>query len=130
MRHRQAEHPAVFRLITGSNVVGRCTGKSAGLAPLRIFPTEAKRYAAAAEAALKTVTLPNLAIAHRNYVSALALAPWHAEWWRQLAMVDELLGSAGAAVAALQFYLLAEPDAPDRPGIERRLKYLQQASNQ
>ena len=27
---------AVFRLITNSNLVGSCTGRSAGLAPLRI----------------------------------------------------------------------------------------------
>src|SRR5258708_3891658 len=30
---------AVFRLITSSNLVGCCTGKSAGLAPLRILST-------------------------------------------------------------------------------------------
>src|SRR5437764_1257938 len=30
---------AVFRLITSSNLVGCWTGRSAGLAPLRIFPT-------------------------------------------------------------------------------------------
>src|SRR3984893_2147013 len=29
---------AVLRLITSSNVVGCCIGRSAGLAPLRIFP--------------------------------------------------------------------------------------------
>src|SRR5438874_402153 len=29
---------AVFILMTNSNVVGCCTGRSAGLAPLRIFP--------------------------------------------------------------------------------------------
>src|SRR5262252_4962444 len=29
---------AILRLITSSNVVGCCTGRSAGLAPLRIFP--------------------------------------------------------------------------------------------
>ena len=29
---------AVLRLMTSSNLVGCCTGKSAGLAPLRIFP--------------------------------------------------------------------------------------------
>jgi len=30
---------AVLRLTTSSNLVGRSTGRSAGLAPLRIFPT-------------------------------------------------------------------------------------------
>src|SRR5438067_1070108 len=37
---------AVFRLITKSNVVGRSTGRSAGLAPLRILSTweAARRY--------------------------------------------------------------------------------------
>jgi hypothetical protein len=32
---------AVFRLITSANVVGYSTGRSAGLAPLGSFPTEA-----------------------------------------------------------------------------------------
>src|SRR6202035_4383679 len=31
---------AVLRLTTSSKVVGCCTGRSAGLAPARIFPTE------------------------------------------------------------------------------------------
>jgi hypothetical protein len=32
---------AVFRLITSAHVAGCSTGRSAGLAPLRSFPTEA-----------------------------------------------------------------------------------------
>jgi hypothetical protein len=37
-RHIDAERLAVLRLMTNSNLVGRATGKSAGLAPLRMLP--------------------------------------------------------------------------------------------
>jgi hypothetical protein len=38
-RHGKAQPLAVLRLITKSNLVGCRTGRSAGFAPLRIFPT-------------------------------------------------------------------------------------------
>ncbi len=66
----------------------------------------------------------DLAVARREYANALALAPWWADVWFNLAKVDEQLGSTADVRRDLTWYLRAAPDAPDRDQIRRQIEAL------
>lgn len=106
-------------------VLDRAIAVALAMRPPPPIPAEASRQVALADAGVGAGTQRDLATAHREYVSALAQAPWWADCWRKLAALDERLGSAAAARVALQYYLRAAPDAPDRAAMEQKIAELQ-----
>jgi tetratricopeptide (TPR) repeat protein len=95
------------------------------LHPPPAVPADAKTHTAAALKIVQSAkTKADLAAARLEYQSALALAPWWADVWFNLAALDEQLGADGEASFALETYLRSAPDAPDKDRIEKKLEEL------
>jgi tetratricopeptide (TPR) repeat protein len=96
------------------------------LHPPPAVPAEANTHATAALKTIQTAkTKADLAAARLEYQSALALAPWWADAWFNLAALDEQLEAYGDARFALETYLRAAPDAPDKDRIQKKIDELQ-----
>jgi hypothetical protein len=89
------------------------------------IPDAAAKHALAAQNAVKGAkTIDDLRTARQEFQNALALAPWWADAWVDLSLVDEQVQSAAAARRDLAWYLRAAPDAPDRAAVERKMNEL------
>ena len=107
-------------------VVDRAIDVALRTRPRPAVPADAARHAAAALAKIKTATTKDdLMAARRDYLKALALAPWWANAWFNLAVLNEQIGAAAAAAQDLERYLRSAPEAADRPAIEQKVARLQ-----
>ena len=75
-------------------------------------------------------TRDDLMAARLDYLSALAIAPWWADAWFNLAVLNEQIGAPTAAAQDLKFYLRSAPEAADRQTIEQKIARLQPSNAQ
>ena len=96
------------------------------MSPRPAIPAEAARHVDAAAAKIKAAkTREDLEVARLDYLNTLAIAPWWADAWFNLAALDEHLGSFASAAADLGFYLRAAPNAPDAGNVQKKIGELQ-----
>ncbi len=123
--YTEALQKRVTRFDAIPDVVDRAIDAALRMRPAPPIPEAAKQHAAAAEATIRSAKVrADLAVARREYANALALAPWWADVWFNLAKVDEQLGSTADVRRDLTWYLRAAPDAPDRDQIRRQIEAL------
>jgi tetratricopeptide (TPR) repeat protein len=77
------------------------------------IPEEALRYMVRGEAKVKAGGAGSYEGAAREMEKAVALAPWFADGYYNLAAVQEKAGRFGRAIQDLRLYLAAAPDAPN-----------------
>jgi tetratricopeptide (TPR) repeat protein len=107
-------------------LVERAIDVSFKLRPRPAVSPDAIKHASSAVAAVKSAKgKQDFEGAQWEYQNALALAPWWANAWYNLAALDEQLDDVDGARFALQSYLRAAPEAPDRATVGMRLQNLQ-----
>lgn len=82
--------------------------------PAPATPEEAKRFLARGKAAFRDAKEPkDFSDAADEFKKALLYAPWLAEGYYNLGIIQDKAGQYGDAMQSLNFYLLAAPNAPD-----------------
>jgi len=90
--------------------------------PAPVVPPEAQDFARTAETDLNDAkTATDFANAAREYCKALLLAPWVAEFYFNLGVVQEKSAQLTEAKSSFGFYLLASPDAQDAGAVRKRI---------
>jgi hypothetical protein len=84
------------------------------------LPEEALRYMVRGEAKVKAGGAGSYEGAAREMEKAVALAPWFADGYYNLAAVQEKAGRFGQAVRNLRLYLAAAPDAPNATAVRAK----------
>jgi hypothetical protein len=108
-----------------SPAIERAIDVALKIKPRPAIPPEATQHAEAAVAKIKSAkTREDLDVARLEYKNAVALAPWWADAWFNLAALDEHLDANSAAAADLAFYLRASPNAPDAASIQSKIDRL------
>jgi hypothetical protein len=112
----------VTRLRDVGDIVDRAIDVALRMTPPPTIPDGARRHADAAVAAIKAATSKTgFAVARRDYQDALAAAPWWADGWLNLSLVDAQVGTTADVRQDLVWYLRAAPDAADRDAIQRKI---------
>ena len=107
------------------DVVNRAIDDALILNPPPAVPAGANSHAAAALKIIESAkTKADLGAARQEYQAALALAPWWADAWFNLATLDEQIAAWEEAQFALQTYLRAAPNAPDKDRIQKKIEEL------
>ena len=82
--------------------------------PPPAVPEEAERYMARGRAAVKSATsAKDFAEAANEFSKALRIAPWLAEGYYNLGVVQDKAGRYQDAIRNIKLYLVAAPNAPD-----------------
>jgi tetratricopeptide (TPR) repeat protein len=90
--------------------------------PAPAVPSEAQDFARTAEAeANQAKTAADLVKASGDYRKALLLAPWVAEFYFNLGVIQEKSGQLAEAKSNFGFYLLAAPEAQDAAAVRKRM---------
>jgi hypothetical protein len=112
----------VTRLEAIPDVVDRAIDVAIRMRPAPVIPESAQKHASVAVEAIKDAkTKTDFAIARREYANALVQAPWWADAWMNLSLVDEQVGSSADVRRDLTWYLRAAPSAPDRASVEGKI---------
>lgn len=102
--------------------------------PPPAIPEEAIRHMAEGKAAFKMARhSSNYEEAEKSFLKAANLAPWWAPPYYNLALTKEKQRSFSEAISCLNYYLLAEPEAPDVGAVKEKiyeLKYLEERKEQ
>ncbi len=86
------------------------------------IPEQARRYFIVGETIVKSAKSPaEEAPAVDSFQKALAIAPWWADAYYDLATAQELAGSYDDAQASLELYILTGPDAKDARAAQDRI---------
>ncbi len=103
---------------------------AAKLKPPPAVPEDARRFAIRGQTAARDAKRESDYVeAAQEIGKALRLAPWWADSYFNLAIVQEKAGQYAAAMRSLKLYLLAAPDAPDAAKVKDQiyaLEYLQE----
>lgn len=92
------------------------------LDPAPAIPEEAVRHAARAEAFLKAASsYDETSKAFEEFEAALRLAPWWADAWFNLGIAQKGSGDPAAAIDSLKMFMLAAPDDPATPQVQREV---------
>jgi hypothetical protein len=115
----------VTRMNEIPDVVDRAIDIAIKMRPTPAIPEDARRHAAAAADRINQVRIKaDFAVARRDYADALAVAPWWADVWVNVSIVDEQLGNPADVRRDLVWYLRANPDAPDQAEVRRKIDAL------
>ena len=94
--------------------------------PPPAIPQEAMRHAAYAETALQEAkNQGDLFSSITEWRKALRAAPWWADAYYNFSLVLEKAGETAHAAQALEYYLLARPNAPDAQAVQMKIYALQ-----
>lgn len=92
------------------------------LDPPPVVPPEAERHMVWGQTAVKQVqSMVEYNLALSQFGKAVHLAPWWAEAYFNLAVVQEKAGLDEQAIRHLKLYLLAAPNAKDQPEVQRKI---------
>lgn len=117
------------RITTAPDLVNRAVDMALTMTPVPVVQEAARKHAIAASSEIRSAkSKGDFAKARTEYLQALAAAPWWADAWFNLAMLDEQIGNYSEAKFCLDSYLRAAPSAPDRDTIEQKIKDLQAKS--
>ncbi|HUN53954.1 MAG TPA: hypothetical protein VMU29_02230 [Smithella sp.] len=87
--------------------------------PAPMIPEEAMRHMARGKAAFKDAKdVKDFSEAAEEFKEALLAAPWLAEGYYNLGIVQDKAGNYAEAMQNLQFYLMASIDAPDKSKVK------------
>jgi tetratricopeptide (TPR) repeat protein len=96
------------------------------LTPKPAVPKEAKSFMLRGEAAVETAKTPDdFVVAAAEFQKAVNVAPWFADAYYNLGMVQEKAKQFGQAVKSLRWYLLAAPKASDAEKVENLITKLE-----
>ena len=100
-----------------------------GMKPLPAIPAEAEKFSDRAEYAAKTAkTETDFADAAKEYEKALLIAPWIADYYFNLAVMQEKANQPQKAANSFTLYLSAEPDSKDSREVRKRIAGLEYAA--
>lgn len=89
------------------------------LKPPPAVPEEAERYMARGRAAVKAATsTKDFVKAAKEFIKALRIAPWLAEGYYNLGIVEDKAGHYEHTIQNLKLYLLAIPNTPDAKDVK------------
>lgn len=89
------------------------------LTPKPVVSKEAKSFMLRGQAAVETAKTPDdFIVAATEFQKAVNVAPWFADAYYNLGMVQEKAKQFGQAAKSLRWYLLAEPKAADAEKVE------------
>lgn len=109
----------------------RVIAASQKLRPPPAIPTEARRHLARAQGALELSRTPeDMGAAIGELEQALLLAPWWAEGYYNLGVVQDKAGRYAEAARSMKLYLLAAPDAQDSGAVEMLIAKLEYKAEQ
>lgn len=101
------------------------------LDPPPAIPEEAKRGMGRGKAAFQSAQNPGeYQKAREEFEKAVNLAPWWADGYYNLALVEEQERKFDQALSHLKLYLLAAPNAPDKSQIEEKIYGLEYSGEQ
>jgi len=101
------------------------------LDPPPAISEEARRQAIFASTAVKEAKdEQEYAMAVKEYLKAISLAPWWADLYINTSLLFEEMGHYANAYSMLKLYLLAAPNAPDADQVKTKLYELEYKANQ
>lgn len=99
--------------------------------PAPSMPEEVERRMARGEAAFESARdVSGYENATREFQAAANAAPWYANAYFNLGVVQEKAGKATAAMESFRFYLLAAPDGKDAAEVKKRIYKLEYTAEQ
>ena len=91
-----------------------------------VLPQEARRRMERGKILVKSARNPDdMKAAATEMERAVAAAPWWADGYYNLGLVEANVGSHAAAIRHLNFYLAANPDAPDAADVKNKIYELE-----
>lgn len=96
------------------------------MSPSPEIPAEARRHEIFSKTALVNATNPDgLNSALKQMLIAVRIAPWWADGYYNLAVIEQREHLYRQAVQSLKYYLLAAPNAPDAQAVQMKIYSLQ-----
>lgn len=104
----------------------RIIAAALALKPAPAVPIEARRHMSRAQGAIELAKQPeDMRLAVEELEKALRLAPWWAEAYYNLGVVQDKAGRYGDAVRSLRLYLRTAPGAKDAQDVEMQIAKLE-----